>query len=384
MKPHLARRLANIQPFQVMAILARAHELEAQGQSIVHMEIGEPDFSTAQGIVDAAVRALHEGRTHYLPALGLAALRKRIAKSYEPGARPSIERVIVTPGASGALQLVFAALLSPGDQVLMADPGYPCNRHFVSLFEGEPVAVAVDAATNYQLTESLVREHWAPKTVAVLVSSPSNPTGTLVSDEEMAKLSQAVTELGGILIVDEIYRGITYDGEASSVLQHSPDAFVINSFSKYYGMTGWRVGWLVAPDPFVAAIDKLAQNIFIATGTPQQYGALAAFDPEVDAELQRRVRVFKERRDFLLPALQALGFIIHVVPQGAFYLYADCSRFTSDSHAFALDLLENVGVAITPGTDFGNHHPKRYVRFSYANTLDNLKEGMQRLRLHLQ
>ncbi|MEE9561115.1 MAG: aminotransferase class I/II-fold pyridoxal phosphate-dependent enzyme, partial [Acidiferrobacterales bacterium] len=237
MKTPLAARLDKIQPFRVMAVLARAHELERQGRSIIHMEIGEPDFPTASGIVRAAVRAIEAGHTHYLPALGLPELRERIAGSYPPGARPAAGRVVVTPGASGALQLIFAALLNPGDQVLMTDPGYPCNRHFVSLFEGEARAILVDARTEYQLDAALVRKHWTARTVAVLLSSPSNPTGTLVSEEHMAEIVAAVRELGGRLIVDEIYGGLTYGVEAKSVLAHSQDVFVINSFSKYYGMT---------------------------------------------------------------------------------------------------------------------------------------------------
>ncbi|MFQ6021317.1 MAG: aminotransferase class I/II-fold pyridoxal phosphate-dependent enzyme [Acidiferrobacterales bacterium] len=383
MDTHYAERLADIQPFQVMAVLARAHELEAQGRSIIHMEIGEPDFPTAPGIVQAAIDAMQAGHTHYLPALGLPALRARIAEAYPSAARPEMERVVVTPGASGALQLIFAALLSPGDQILVADPGYPCNRHFVRLFEGEAIAIPVDAGTSYQLTADLVRKYWTPRTVGVLVSSPSNPTGTLVRDDQMADIVRAADELGGRLIVDEIYRGLTYDVEVQTALAHSQDVFVVNSFSKYYGMTGWRVGWLVVPQDYLSAIDKLAQNIFISTGTPAQYAALAALNDDVDRELRRRVGVFRERRDFLLPALRSLSFDIAVTPQGAFYLYADCSRFTSDSHAFALDVLEKIGIAITPGLDFGRNRPERYVRFSYANTLDNLKEGVRRLSEYL-
>lgn len=367
-----------------MAVLARAHELEAAGHSIIHMEIGEPDFPIAPGIARAAIDAINGGHTHYLPALGLPDLRERIAGSYPPEIRPPAERVVVTPGASGALQLVFATLLSPGDQVLMADPGYPCNRHFVRLFEGEVIAIPVGATTGYQLTANLVRKHWTPRTVAVLLSSPSNPTGTLVLDDQMAEIVEAVEQMDGSLIVDEIYHRLTYDMSATTALSHSQDIFVVNSFSKYYGMTGWRVGWLVAPTDYISAIDKLAQNIFIATGTLAQYAALAAFDPDVDVELQRRARIFRERRDFLLPALQELGFRIALKPHGAFYLYADCSQFSSDSHAFALDLLERVGVAITPGLDFGEHKAERHVRISYANTHDNLKEGVRRLDQYLR
>ncbi len=382
MKP-FARRLSRIEPFHVMDILARARAMEAQGRSIVHMEIGEPDFPTAEGIVQAGIEALNAGRTHYTPALGLPELRAAIAQSYPAGERPDPGRIVITPGASGALQLVFAALINPGDQVLMADPGYPCHRHFVRLFEGEPVTIPVDAATNYQLNADLIRRYWTKNTVAVLLASPSNPTGTLISDREMAEITKTVEQLGGALIVDEIYHGLIYAGEVSSALTHSPEVFIINSFSKYYGMTGWRLGWLVAPAEYIPAIDKLAQNIFLASSTPAQYAALAAFTPAVQHELQRRRDIFHERRDFLLPALRALGFVIPVVPQGAFYLYADCSGFTGDSHDFSLSLLERAGVAITPGLDFGSHRAAQHVRFSYTNTIENLRAGVTRIRDYL-
>jgi aspartate/methionine/tyrosine aminotransferase len=366
-----------------MDILARARALEAQGRSIVHMEIGEPDFPTADAIVQAGIAALAAGRTHYTPALGLPLLRAAIAHSYPPAARPDPERVVLTPGASGALMLIFAALLNPGDQVLLADPGYPCNRHFVRLFEGEAVNIPVDAATGYQLNADLIRRHWSPRTRAVLLASPSNPTGTIVAPDELARIGRTVEELGGVLIVDEIYHGLTYGTEAVSALNHSSAVFVVNSFSKYYGMTGWRLGWLVAPPAAVTALDKLAQNIFLAPNTPAQYAALAAFEPAVQAELKQRRDIFRERRDYLLPELRALGFVIPVTPAGAFYLYAECARFTADSEVFARELLEQAGVAITPGLDFGVNRPRQHVRFSYANTLDNLREGVRRLREHL-
>lgn len=379
-----AARLAHIEPFRVMDVLARARALEAQGRSIIHMEIGEPDFPTAQPIVQAGMAALQAGKTHYTPALGLPELRQAIARSYAPRAQVEAQRVVVTPGASGALQLVFGALLSPGDEVLLADPGYPCNRHFVRLFEGVPVAIPVDAATSYQLTAETIRRRWTPRTVAALLASPSNPTGTVVTDEEMARIARTVEELGGVLVVDEIYHGLTYDVALSSALQCSERVFVVNSFSKYYGMTGWRVGWLVAPREYMPALDKLAQNVFLAANTPAQYAALAALQPKAHGELERRVQLFRERRDYLLPALRRLGFDIPGEPQGAFYLYADCARFSSDSQAFALELLEKVGVAITPGLDFGFHRPEFHVRFSYANTLENLHEGVRRLAAFLR
>jgi len=379
-----ATRLSKIEPFHVMDILARARAMEAQGRSIIHMEIGEPDFPTAPAIVQAGIAAIEAGRTHYTPALGLPELRAAIAASYPVHARPDAGRVAVTPGASGALQLIFAALVNPGDQVLMADPGYPCNRHFVSLFEGEPRAIPVDASTGYQLNAELVRRHWTARTVAVLLASPSNPTGTLIAPDEMAQIARAVEERGGVVIVDEIYHGLVYGEEAVTALAHSPNLFVVNSFSKYYGMTGWRLGWLVAPASYIPAIDKLAQNIFLAASTPAQYAALAAYGAGVQQELQKRREIFRDRRDFLLPALRELGFEIPLVPQGAFYLYADCSRFTDDSQAFALRLLDQAGVAITPGLDFGSHRAAQHVRFSYANTLDNLREGISRMQGYLK
>lgn len=375
----LARRLRGIEPFHVMDVLARARTLEAQGRSIVHMEIGEPDFPTVEPVVRAGMEALAAGHTHYLPALGLEELRRAIAASYPPGARPDPRRVAVTPGASGALLLALAALLDPGDRVLMADPGYPCNRHFVRLLEGEPLAVPVGADTGYQLTAELIREHWHPNVVAVLIGSPSNPTGTLVPDAEMARIVATVAELGGALLVDEIYHGLTYDAEATTALMHSADVFAVGSFSKYYGMTGWRLGWLVAPQAYTAAIDKLAQNVFIAASTPAQHAALAAFRPDARAELERRRAIFRERRDYLVPALRELGFAIPVTPQGAFYVYADCSRFAADSAALALELLNRAGVAVTPGLDFGTHRSAQHLRFSYATARENLEEGVRRI-----
>lgn len=362
-----------------MDVLARARALEAQGRSIIHMEIGEPDFPTAPAIVQAGIAALTAGRTHYLPALGLDELRVAIAASYGADARPDPGRVVLTPGASGALTLALAALLDPGDQVLVSDPGYPCNRHFVRLFEGEPIPVPVGAETRFQLTADLIRAYWTDRTVAVLLSSPSNPTGTLVAADELERIVQTVAELGGVLIADEIYHGLTYGVAAVSAAACSPDVFVVNSFSKYYGMTGWRLGWLIVPGAYLSAVEKLAQNIFIAANTPAQYAALAALDAEVSLEHERRRRLFQERRDYLLPAVRALGFDVPVTPDGAFYIYADCSRFAADSRRFALDLLTGAGVAVTPGLDFGRHRSERYIRLAYTTAQENLEEAVRRL-----
>jgi len=376
----IAKRLDSIRPFYVMEILARARAMEAQGRSVIHMEIGEPDFPTPPAVVDAGIRALRNGQTHYTPALGLPELREAIANDYAPDIQLDPSCVVCTPGASGALQLVFATLIGEGDEIIMADPGYPCNRHMVTLFGGRTIAAPVGPEEGFQLTAEIVRQHWTDKTRAVLVASPSNPTGTVIPDQEMQAIAEFVQGRGGVLIVDEIYRRLSYEQVPATALTYPGDVIVINSFSKYQGMTGWRLGWLVAPQAYIDPIERLAQNIFIAAATPAQYAALAAFEEETISELERRRAVFKDRRDFLLPALTELGLGISGVPQGAFYLYADCSSVGGDSQTFANKLLEEQGVAITPGMDFGEHNASRYVRVSYANELDRLREGVERIR----
>ena len=381
-----ANRMGDIAPFYVMDVLARAKAMEADGRHIVHMEVGEPDFSTARPIVEAGMRALERGLTHYTPAAGLLQLREAIARFYADcyGVDVSPARIVVTPGASGALQLVMGTLVNPGDEVILADPGYPCNRHFVRLAEGRPMTVAVGPASAYQLTAQLMQRFGSSHTRAVMVASPSNPTGTLVPDEEMRAIYRATKDLDAVLIVDEIYQGLVYGESSRTALAIADDLFVINSFSKYFGMTGWRLGWLVAPEALVGEAEKLAQNIFLAAPTLAQHAALVAFDAETLEILEARRREFQARRDFLLPAVRGLGFEVAVEPQGAFYLYADCSRFTDDSFAFALDLLERAGVAVTPGKDFGSNQPERYVRFAYTTALEELQEGVERIRKYLE
>jgi aspartate/methionine/tyrosine aminotransferase len=384
--PRLATRLAGIEPFHVMALLARAKELEAQGRSIVHMEIGEPDFQTPQPIVDAALKAVAVGDMHYMPALGMPALRVAIARYY--GERYGVDvnpsRIIVTPGASGALLLAVAVLVDPGDRVLMTDPTYPCNRHLVRMMEGEAVCVPVDARSRYQLAPEQVRRHWDARTVAVMVASPANPTGTLIDPAVLSEILVEVRARHGALIVDEIYHGLTYEGEARTALALGDDVFVINSFSKYFGMTGWRLGWLVAPESCVPAIDRLAQNVFLAASTPAQHAALAAFTPATREILEARRRAFRARRDNLVPALGALGFEIALIPEGAFYVYARCERFGRDSFALATELLERTGVAITPGVDFGEYLAGQHVRFAYTTSIEHLREGVRRLQAYLE
>ena len=382
---HIARRMADIEPFHVMDVLARARRMEAAGRRIVHLEIGEPDFPTPEPIMEAGRKALADGHTHYTPAVGLPALRETIAGFYRDhhGVDVSPERIIITPGASGALLLVMAVLVDPGDQVLMADPGYPCNRHFVRTFEGEAVSVPVGPESAYQLTAEHLESHWSNRSVAAMVASPANPTGTLISAGTMKRMLAFTADRGGRLIVDEIYHGLVYDEEAVTALAHSPDVFVINSFSKYFGMTGWRLGWIVAPEDYVRPIDKLAQNLFLAAPTPAQHAALAAFRPETLEILNARREAFRERRDFLLPALRELGFGIPVTPEGAFYIYADSTAFDLDSQRLAECLLEEAGVAITPGLDFGHYRPEAHVRFAYTREIAELEEGVERLRRSL-
>ena len=382
---HLAKRMRDIQPFYVMDLLARARQLEAEGRSIVHLEIGEPDFATPQPIIDAGIKALQDQRTHYTPAVGLAELRHRIADYYRSRFRVDVspQRIIVTPGASGALQLTLSVLVNPGEQVMMADPGYPCNRHFVRLLEGRSLAVDVDAESGYQMTPDALERHWTDQVVAALLASPANPTGTLISRPDMQHMVDQVAARNGRLIVDEIYQGLVYDAEEYSTLQLTDQAFVINSFSKYFGMTGWRLGWVVVPEDYVQAVDRLAQNIFLAAPTVSQYAALAAFSEASLHILEQRRQAFRERRDYLLPALRDLGFDIPVDPQGAFYIYANCSRFTDDAYEFVYDLLDRAGVAVTPGIDFGAYRAAEHVRFAYTRSIDVLQQGVERLQAFL-
>ena len=373
--------MAEIEPFHVMALLARARELEAQGRSIIHMEIGEPDFPTPEPIIRAGVKALENGETFYTPTPGLPQLREAIAGYYRSryGVALPSSRILVTTGASAALLLACAALVDPGDEVLVADPGYPANRHFVRVVEGVPRPLPVDAASGYQLAPDHLERQWSPRTVAALVASPSNPTGTLISTERLARMAELARSKGGTLIVDEIYHGLVYEGDYTTVLAFADDMFVINSFSKYFNMTGWRLGWMVAPERAVPELEKLAQNLYLAAPTPAQHAALAAFEPATLAMLESRRQELKARRDYLVPALRGLGFEIPVMPQGAFYIYAGCGRLTRDSFRFARDLLERAGVAITPGVDFGANAPERHVRFAYTNSIERLREGVSRI-----
>ncbi len=373
--------MRHIEPFHVMELLARARTLEAQGRSIVHMEIGEPDFPTPQTVCEAGIEALKKGELFYTPALGLPELRAAIARFYKTryGVDVPAQRIIVTCGSSGALLLALAVLVDPGARVLLADPGYPANRHFIRMLDGDPVGVPVGPDSLYQLTPELLEHHWDDRTVAALVATPSNPTGTISNSGDIERMAEYAARRRGVLIVDEIYHGLVYEGQASTALSCSDDIFVINSFSKYFNMTGWRLGWMVAPERYVREIDKLSQNVYLAAPTPSQFAALAALRPETLTVLDARREEFRRRRDYLVPALRSIGFGVPHMPQGAFYVYADCSALTSDSFIFAGRLLEEAGVAITPGVDFGSHRSCEHVRFAYTRPVPVLEEGVRRI-----
>lgn len=386
MSDYLSSRARSVKPFHVMDLLARAQEMQAQGREVLHLGAGEPDFATAQPIIDAGIAALQQQRTHYTAATGLPALRQAVADFYARKFGLSIDahRIIITPGASGALQLALACLLDAGDEVLLSDPGYPCNRNIAELLAIKARALPVNAAQNYQLNAAQIEAEWGADTRAAMVSTPSNPTGTRLEADAMQALLAAVAHKQGVLIVDEIYQGLVYEVEDCTALQYSDDVFVINSFSKYFGMTGWRLGWMVVPDGFVTAIDRMAQNLFLAAPTPSQYAALAAFTPETETMLQQRRVEFQQRRDYLLPALQALGFKIANQPQGAFYIYANCSAITQDAFRWCHDLLEQSGVAVTPGIDFGDYQAEQHVRFAYTRPIVELQRAMQLITEFIQ
>lgn len=378
-------RSREIESFKVMDLLKRANELDTQGEDVVHMEAGEPDFAPAPAVVAAAKLALDAGQTHYTEAAGIMPLRRRIAQFYREryGLDIAAERILVTVGASGALLLAFSLLAEQGTKFMMADPGYPCNAQFLRLIEARAQRVSVGADERYQLTPELVRENWQSDTTGVLLASPANPTGSVLRRDELAAISSAVREQGGSLIVDELYHGLTYGFDADSVLTVDDQAVVLNSFSKYFGMTGWRIGWMVAPADAAAEMEKMAQNLFISAPTMSQYAALAAFEPESIDLFESRREAFRQRRDLLVEGLRKLGFGVPTVPEGAFYVYADVSTLTDDSFAWCWSVLEEQKVAITPGADFGHNHPERFVRFSYTTSLERIQLALDRLATRL-
>lgn len=379
---HLAERVRNIPPFHVMELLGRAQQLQASGRDIIHMEVGEPDFPSPQPVVEAAQSFLASGEIRYTPAAGLPALREAISAWYEStfGARVGPERILITAGASAALLLAIAALTDPDDEWLLTDPGYPCNRQFVQAFNGIASLIRTGPETAYQPSLAQIRAHWTKRTKGLLVASPANPTGTLLSSAELTGMAELMRELDGILIVDEIYQGLVYDEAASTVLSSRDDVFVVNSFSKYFGMTGWRLGWLVVPEAFARHAEKLAQHLYIAPSTPAQHAALAALTPACRIILEERRVAFATRRDTLLKGLTCSGFEVGSRPGGAFYVYARVAGLCDDSMELAHRLLERAGVATTPGADFGAWRAGEHIRLAYTTEEARLEEALERIR----
>ncbi len=389
----LAARTDHIMPFHVMELMKHAHTLELQGRHIIHMSIGEPDFTAPQSVIDALVTAMQRGDTHYTAAVGIFPLRRAIAEFQKARHGVDIDpaRIIITAGASGALLLTMAAVVNPGQEILMPDPSYPCNRHFVAAFDGVAKLIPSGPEDRFQLTAEMVESHWTEATRGVLIASPSNPTGTSIAPAELRRIIEMVAAKKGITIVDEIYLELSYEdaGEDAGALRHrsalelSDDVIVISSFSKYFHMTGWRLGWAVVPESLVPTFEKLAQNLFICASTPAQYAALACFEPEALAIYEERKKEFKRRRDYIVPALREIGFEVPVMPDGAFYVYADCRRFLTrelpDSNALVLHILDEAGVALVPGKDFGRYQPERWLRLSYATSMENLREAVARI-----
>lgn len=389
-----ARRLEHIQPFYVME-LAKAAEAVARspecdpargGEPMIFLNIGEPDFGAAPAVVAAAEQCLREGRTAYTAATGLPALREAIAGWYAARFGLAVDpgRIVITAGASGALQLACLALFEDGDEVLMPDPSYPCNRHFVAAAGAQARLLPTTAQARFQLDAASVAAHWSPATRGVLLASPSNPTGTSIAAAEMAAIVETVRARGGVTIVDEIYLGLSFeDAFAGSALALGDDVISINSFSKYFGMTGWRLGWMVVPPALVPALERLSQNLYICASTLAQHAALACFTPESLAEFERRRAELHERRDLVVAGLERLGLPVPVRPDGAFYAWADCSAHAASSWDFCRELMRRAHIALTPGRDFGPAHAERFLRLSFASARPLLEQALARLAREL-
>jgi (5-formylfuran-3-yl)methyl phosphate transaminase len=378
--PAISRKAQEIHPFLAMDMLERAQAIEREtGVNIIHLEVGEPDFDTPPAIIDAAIRAMRDGETHYTHSLGLPELREAIAAWYHAQYRVSIspEQIIVTSGSSPAILLGLAALLDPGDQVIVSDPRYACYANFIRLCDGVTVDVTVDEAEAFQYTAAKVRPHLTARTKAIIINSPANPTGTLLSPVEMARIA----ELGPLVISDEIYHGLVYEGRAHSILEDTDQALVLNGFSKLFAMTGWRLGYIIAPPSLVRPMQKIQQNLFISAGAFVQRAGIAALQ-QAWPEAQRMVEMYNRRRLVILAGLRDIGFGVPHDPTGAFYVFADATRFGRESYRLAFDILEHAKVAVAPGIDFGPNG-EGYLRFSYANSLENIHEGLRRLKQYL-
>jgi aspartate/methionine/tyrosine aminotransferase len=381
----LSPTIENVSAFKVMSVMQRARELEQQGHKVIHMEVGEPDFSSAEPIIEAAKKSLDHGFTKYTAATGIIELRQALAQHYQDqyGVEVDYRRILITPGASGGLTLLANMLVAQGDGVLISDPAYPCVRNFIHLMAAQPQLMPVDVEQNFQPNLKDFEAHYKANTRGLWLASPSNPTGTIISREGLREAANWTRSKNLHLLVDEIYHGLHYVDDMPSVLEIDQSAFVVNSFSKYFGMTGWRLGWIVVPSEYVETATKLAQNLYISASSIAQYAALAVFEDKSKAIFEQRRTAFRERRDYLLKALQALGFIVPKSIQGAFYIYADISNFSNDSELFCKELLENQQVAITPGTDFGDYRSKSFVRIAFTTSMEDLRLGIERIRSYL-
>ena len=383
--PQLAQRCNEVLPFYAVELFKQANALKAQGHDIISLGIGEPDFTAPAPVVESLNRASKAGLSAYTAPLGLPALREAIASFYGAHFNAPVdpERVVITAGASGALMLATLALINPGDEVLMPDPSYPANQNFVVAAGGIPRLIPTTPAQRFQLSADDIRTHWGPSTRGVLIASPSNPTGTRMSRGALEALIAEVRQRNGFIIMDEIYLGLVYGDLPQSALSLDDDIIIINSFSKYFHMTGWRLGWMIVPQDMITAIDKLAANLTICAPSLAQHAALTCFEPDVLHIYENRRQSFEQRLDYLLPQLDRLGFKVPVTPDGAFYIYADISRHSNDSNAFSQQLLHEAHVAAVPGRDFGPHHAKTMMRLSYTLGLNRLEEAVARLDAYL-
>jgi aspartate/methionine/tyrosine aminotransferase len=376
----IAKRADEIAPFLVMEVMERARAMEAKGIDVVHLEVGEPDFNIPSAVKDAVCRALDKGFTHYTHSLGDLPLRQAICDHYRRAYDVSVvpDQVIVTSGTSPAMMLAFAAILERGDEVIISDPGYACYPNFISFLGGVPVRIPVYEGDGFQYRPSAIEEKVSDKARAILINSPSNPTGNLLSEETM----RAIARFSPYIISDEIYHGLVYEGREHSILEFTDHAFVLNGFSKLYAMTGLRLGYLIAPEKFVRPIQKMQQNFFICASSLAQKAGIAALQ-ESEEDVRRMKRIYDQRRRFIVPRLKELGFGITVEPTGAFYVFANAKHISSDSHKLAFDILEKAHVGVTPGVDFGKNG-EGYIRFSYANSMENIAEGLDRIEKYLE
>jgi aspartate/methionine/tyrosine aminotransferase len=376
----ISKKAQEIPPFIVMDVLEKAQELERRGEHIIHLEVGEPDFDTPQCINEACYRAIREGKTHYTHSLGLIELREAISEDYWRKYRVKVspEQILVASGTSPAMLLLFAALLEAGDEVILSNPYYPCYPNIIRFVDGSPVFVKVLEEEGFQYLPEMIEEKMSPRVKGIMINSPSNPTGNLMPADRMKKIAN----FSPFIISDEIYHGLVYEGEVHTILEFTDRAFVINGFSKLYAMTGWRLGYLIAPKEFIRPMQKMQQNLFISASSFAQWGALAGLN-QAGRDIQKMRETYDQRRRFLIPKLRGLGFGITVEPTGAFYVLANAKQFSNDSYRFAFDILKEAKVGVAPGIDFGTN-AEGYIRFSYANSLENIREGMNRLERYLE